>query len=269
MRSAGIVLCGGKSSRMGRAKALLPWRGRPMLTHVVETLRAVVDEVVVVSSSTLELPPQNAKVVLDRKPELGPLAGIREGLAAVESDLAYVTATDAPFLETALVEKLLSFECAAAPEVDGFVQTLAAVYPRAGLKIAEEMLEAGRMRPLHLLEALDYRKVAAHEIPESTKIRGFNTPAEYLAAIREIDRNASATIEFRGRARDLAGRDAIRVPVGTLIEVLSQVPRDVAVLKDGEISERYRVLLGGLIDDVGVDELPIGPDERLIIEDKN
>ena len=118
----------------------------------------------------------------------------------MESDIAFVTGTDAPFLETPLVEKLLSFECAAAPEVDGYVQTLAAVYPRAGLKIAEQMLERGRMRPLHLLEALDYRKVPAHEVPGAINIRGFNTPAEYLAAVREIDRNACATIEFRGRA---------------------------------------------------------------------
>ena len=46
MAAAAIILCGGKSSRMGRAKAWLPWRGQPMVAHVVSFVRPVVDEVV-------------------------------------------------------------------------------------------------------------------------------------------------------------------------------------------------------------------------------
>ena len=57
MAAAGIVLCGGKSSRMGRDKAWLPWRGQPMIAHVVSILGPIVDEVVVVASHGLELPP--------------------------------------------------------------------------------------------------------------------------------------------------------------------------------------------------------------------
>ena len=101
MAAAGIVLCGGKSSRMGRPKAWLPWRGQPMVAHAVSVLRSVVDEVVVVASAALELPSFDAEVVRDRDPELGPLAGIREGLEAMRSDLAFVTGTDAPFLSAA------------------------------------------------------------------------------------------------------------------------------------------------------------------------
>ena len=74
MRRAGIVLCGGRSSRMGRAKAWLPWFGRPMIEHVVDCLLPAVDEVVVVTSAELDLPPRPARVVSDRMPERGPLA---------------------------------------------------------------------------------------------------------------------------------------------------------------------------------------------------
>ena len=70
---------------MGRAKAWLPWRGQPMVAYVVSVVRPLVDEVVVVASRNLELPPLDAQVVRDRKPELGPLAGIREGLDCVRS----------------------------------------------------------------------------------------------------------------------------------------------------------------------------------------
>ena len=66
MDAAGIILCGGKSSRMGRDKAWLPWCGQPMIAHVVSILRPIVDEVVVVASDALELPPLEARVVRDR-----------------------------------------------------------------------------------------------------------------------------------------------------------------------------------------------------------
>ena len=51
MKRTGIVLCGGKSARMGRPKALLPWHGHTMIEHVISVLDEVVDEIVVVASS--------------------------------------------------------------------------------------------------------------------------------------------------------------------------------------------------------------------------
>jgi len=192
--AAGIVLCGGRSSRMGRPKAWLPWRGRPMLVHVVETLRRAVDEIVVVSSADLELPRLDARVVVDREPGLGPLAGIREGLAHIEADLAFVTSTDAPFLRPGFIEAMLGFERAAAPVVEGRVQTLAAVYPRSALPCAERLIAAGRLRPLFLLEAERYRQVLPHELPELESLRSLNTPEEYRRAVLETQGEATATV---------------------------------------------------------------------------
>ena len=62
MSAAGVVLCGGKSSRMGRDKAWLAWCGRPLVAYVVEKLRQSVGEVVVVASAELDLPPLDALV---------------------------------------------------------------------------------------------------------------------------------------------------------------------------------------------------------------
>jgi len=171
-----------------------------MLVHVVETLRRAVDEIVVVSSTDLELPRLDARVVVDREPGLGPLAGIREGLAHIEADLAYVTSTDAPFLRSGFVEAMLGFERAAAPVVDGRVQTLAAVYPRSALPCAERLIAAGRLRPLFLLEAERYRQVLPHELPELESLRSLNTPEEYRRAVLEThgEPTATATATERG-----------------------------------------------------------------------
>ena len=57
MRTGGIVLCGGRSSRMGRPKAWLPFGGELMLPRIVRILREVVEPVVVVAASDQEVPP--------------------------------------------------------------------------------------------------------------------------------------------------------------------------------------------------------------------
>ena len=261
---------------MGRAKAWLPWRGRPMIQHVVESLRAggEVDELIVVTSAELDLPPLEGRLVRDRAPALGPLAGIREGLAHMRAERAYATSTDAPFLTERFVRAMLAHGDAAAPEVDGFVQTLAAVYPRRALSAAEELLTANRLRPLHLLEAVGYRKVAATELPDLESLRGFNSPDEYLAALAETSPDGTALIELRGGARQAAHRSEVEVPVGTLAQVLARLP-DGAKLLDGggdggdtplRLAAPFAASLGGR-ESLRDARVPIGPGERVIVED--
>ncbi len=251
---------------MGRAKAWLPWRGQPMLAHVVERLREVVDEVVVVSSAELALPPVEALLVRDSAPAEGPLQGLAEGLARVEAPLAFVTSTDAPFLRADFVRALLSYGVPVAPVQGGFVQTLAAVYPRAAARPARELLAAGRRRPLELLEAVDYRQLDVSDLPGSDGLRGFNTPDEYLAAVAADAGGATAMLEFSGSLRETAGVDELEVPVGSLAQLLAHAPEGLGLFEGEAVSPRYRVSLDGR--DVLVDtRVPIGPGERVIVSD--
>lgn len=263
---AAVVLCGGRSSRMGRPKAWLPWRGVPMLEHVVSVLHEVVDEVVVVTSARLDPPPVDARVVCDSSEGLGPLAGIAEGLAHVDADLAFVTSTDAPFLSPAFVRALLAQNCATAPEIDGFVQTLAAVYPRSAREPAERLLAEGRRRPLELLEAVGYRTLLAEALPDLESVRGLNTADAYLAAVARDERKATASLEFVGHSRQLARCDRIEVPVGRLSEVLARAPAAMELCRDERVVPPFLVSLGGR-DFVRDARIPIGPGERVIVLD--
>ena len=266
MDAAGIVLCGGKSSRMGRDKAWLPWRGQPMIAHVVSILGPIVDEVVVVASDALELPPLEACVVRDREPALGPLAGIREGLERIRADFAFVTGTDAPFLSPAFVKKLLSYGCAAAPEIDGHVQTLAAVYPRNAVERIGAMLAEGRARPLQLLEELGYRKLSIKELPDPQSVRGFNTPDEYLKAVSESEGRATAMLEFQGRARLAMGRSELEVPVGTLGDVLAPFQPSIRILDGDVVAKPFSISLNGH-EPARSATIPVGPGERICVLD--
>jgi molybdenum cofactor guanylyltransferase len=269
MTRSAIVLCGGLSSRMGRPKALLPWRGRTLVEHVVATLRPLVDDVVVVTSHDLDVPPLDAAIVRDREPKLGPLSGLRDGLAAVRGDLAFATATDAPYLTPEFVRALFAFGRAAAPEIDGFVQPLSAVYPRALAAVAGDLIAAGRMRLLHLLEAADFRRVRADELPEVESTRNLNTPEDYLAAVRRDDPAARVNVELFGLLRTTSGAERMQVGPGALGEVLGELESALPMLRlrrDGEVAKNLLVSLNGqtFVRDAA---LPIGPGDSVLLMD--
>lgn len=281
MKRVGIVLCGGRSSRMGRAKAWLPWFGRSMLEHVVGSLAPAVDEVLVVTSRELDLPPLPARIVEDREPDRGPLAGIRDGLEAAGADLAFVTSTDSPFLTTDFVREMLEHGSAAAPVAEGYVQVLSAVYPGDAWKQADILLAAGRPRALTLLEELDYQALdfagrfdgagAGTQTEEGggrPPWQGFNSPAEYLDAAREVDRDAQAEIELLGRAALAFSETRFERPIGILREVLGSLPssKDIQLVDGDRVARGHLVSLGGR-DLVRRLDVPVGPGERISVID--
>ena len=83
-----------------------------MLEHMVGRLGQSLDPVVVVAAPEQQLPtlPTDILVVRDIHTDSGPLAGIHTGLVAMapHADIAYVTACDAPFLQTALVNEMVN-----------------------------------------------------------------------------------------------------------------------------------------------------------------
>ena len=110
--AAGIVLCGGKSIRMGQPKADLPFGGETLLERVVRRLRAAVSPVVVVAAPDQSLPrfATEVLVVRDERAGAGPLEGLRRGLDTLRTvtDFAFVTSCDSPFVEAAFVAAMLS-----------------------------------------------------------------------------------------------------------------------------------------------------------------
>lgn len=193
-RAAGIVLCGGKSTRMGSSKALLTFGAETMLQRVVRLLGTVVSPIVVVAASGQSLPelPADVTVARDEQEARGPLEGLRTGLKALPGtvDLAYVTGCDAPLLVPAFVRRmvgLLGDHDIAVMDCDGFVHPLSAVYRRDTLPQVEALLAQDRLRPVFLFEALRTRRVDPAEMtaadPQLLTMRNLNTREEYLDAL--------------------------------------------------------------------------------------
>jgi molybdopterin-guanine dinucleotide biosynthesis protein A len=195
MNAGAIVLCGGKSTRMGTPKALLPFGPETMLQRVVRLLREVVSPVVVVGAEGQTLPKLDADVIIarDERGERGPLEGLRAGMKVLPADIeqAYVTSCDVPLLEPGFVRQILGFARGydiAVVEIDGFAHPLSAVYRRTVLPYIEELLANDRLRPIFLFEAVRTRRLRPDEItadPELRTLRNLNTSDDYRKALAD------------------------------------------------------------------------------------
>jgi molybdenum cofactor guanylyltransferase len=196
MKIAGIVLCGGKSSRMGTAKALLPFGDETMLQRVVRILGTVASPIVVVAADGQELPPlpPDVWVTHDEREGRGPLEGLRAGLKALpeDADAAYITSCDVPLLVPGFVERMAMLADGhdiAVMEIEGFPHPLSAVYRRRTLPHVEALLAKDLLRPVFLFDAVDTRRVQPAEMigvdPELRTLRNLNTPEDYRAALRD------------------------------------------------------------------------------------
>lgn len=195
--AGGVVLAGGRSSRMGTPKAGLEWHGSTLLRRTVGIVARGVDGTVVVvrapGQALPELPP-SVEVVDDPVEGRGPLQGIASGLAALvgQADAAFVCSTDLPFLHPALVRAVvggLGGADVALPVVDGHRQPLLAAYRTSLAERALTLLAEGRDRPAFLLEGaavhlLDEPALLAsarlHAVdPDLDSTRGVNDRAAY------------------------------------------------------------------------------------------
>jgi molybdenum cofactor guanylyltransferase len=201
-RTAGIVLAGGRSTRMGQPKASLEWHGSTLLHRVAGIVaRAVDGPVVVVRAPGQELPslPPSVRVVEDAREGRGPLQGLAAGLTAVADDaeLAYVSSTDAPLLHPAFVSAVLAAAVrddvdVALPVAQGFKHPLAAAYRTSLLADVEELIRSDRMRPAFLFERCRVRELGEDDLlrdarlaradPDLLSLRNLNNPAEYEEA---------------------------------------------------------------------------------------
>jgi molybdopterin-guanine dinucleotide biosynthesis protein A len=196
-KPAAIILCGGMSRRMGRPKALLPFGPEVLLQRIVRLVGEAAGPVVVVAADGQELPPLpgSARVVRDPAPGRGPLQGIAAGMDALPSDadLVFVSGTDTPFMEPAwilLLADLIGDADLAMPEVDGFLQPLAALYRRSGVRPAiEDQLSSNRRSPSSLVGLVRSRIVRPEELasadPSLATLWNLNTPEDYRAALAE------------------------------------------------------------------------------------
>ena len=197
---AGAVLAGGPSRRMGRDKGLLQFGGRPLIQAVLDAIRPLFPEIMIVCNDSALYGGWAVPVVPDRIPAKGPLGGVHGALCASRLPYIFCVACDMPFLNPDVIAHL----CRLAPGYDAVVprtdagwEPLHAVYGRACLPQVERMLRDDRLRVDALLGTVRVRPVDAEELraldPGLRSFVNVNTPEALEAARTLLDRNGEAT----------------------------------------------------------------------------
>jgi len=190
--TAGIILVGGRSTRMGSDKALLPLPHNHAVTfveHLAAMLPAQCSEVMLVVRDEEQAALYKhigLAIVTDDTPNMGPLMGLYSGLRMIQASHALVIAVDMPFILPEMVTFLLSQpldDSLLVPIVNAVPQVLLAVYPRSLLPLIEERLHAGRRDPRSLLGVTSVRFIDETQLREiDPQLRSFvnvNTPEDY------------------------------------------------------------------------------------------
>ena len=196
MNQGAIILCGGRSSRMGRDKATLPFGPEGMLQRVVRLVSEVVElrNIMVVAAPGQVLPelPPEVRITRDERQNRGPLEGLAAGLRVLGAgvEAVYATSCDVPLLVPQFVARmfeLLGEHDIAVPRDGEHHHPLAAVYRTTVLPHIQRLLDADRLRPRFLFDVVPTREVAVDELraidPGLSTLANLNRPEDYLAAL--------------------------------------------------------------------------------------
>lgn len=106
MKITGIILAGGKSSRMGKDKGLLTLNGKPMVQHVIDALKPITSEIIIISNNRT-YKKFGFPVYEDIIKEKGPVGGIYTGLYHSQTEINFCISCDAPFVSSDFIEWLI------------------------------------------------------------------------------------------------------------------------------------------------------------------
>jgi molybdopterin-guanine dinucleotide biosynthesis protein A len=196
--ATGAVMAGGRSSRLGRDKALLTINGETLLVRAVRTLHSVTAEQIVVGPPDRATQAGGVRAVPDEYPGSGPLGGIYSALRAASHEYLLVVACDMPFLNPALLAHLLTLAPAhdvVLPRLQGRGEQLHAVYRRTCLDPIRRQIERGDYKIDRFFAEVDVRDVDEDELrrydPDLHSLRNVNTADDWAEAQRLLSRGGS------------------------------------------------------------------------------
>ncbi len=187
-KMTGVILAGGKNSRMGSNKAFLKIAEERLIDRNIRLLRNIFKDVLIVVSDPLEYMLAEATIVTDIFPGRGALGGLYTGLFFAPDKYAFVMACDMPFLNLSFVEymaeKAEGYDIVVPSPPDG-LQPLCAVYSRVCLPAIKNLLDKNRLQirkfyPGHKVLEIPAAKLSSFD-PAGRMFTNINTPEDFAA----------------------------------------------------------------------------------------
>lgn len=194
-----VINAGGKSSRMGRDKGLLPFGEGTMLSYILDQIAGLGTEQIIISNQPEDYEQFGLPVYPDVIPEIGALGGVYSALHYSKNPYSLLLACDMPFVNLPLIEAML----AAAPNYDvviprlqleGFAEPFRAVYAKACFPHIKKVIDQGKRRVISFFPAVSIRYIERAEIlrvdPDELSFFNVNTPEDLEEAIRLANHSA-------------------------------------------------------------------------------
>lgn len=187
---AGVILAGGRASRMGgRDKAFAAVDGEPIAVRTIRLFQTLFPQVIVSTNRPSRFADLGVETVADVHPGNGPLAGIHAAMLASRHPHVFVVACDMPGLDAGTIGFLLArigSADAIVPRWEDDIEPLHAVYAVRSVPLVEECLLAGRFAVRDFLPRVAVDYVAEAELRAvagaARSMMNVNTPEE-LAAV--------------------------------------------------------------------------------------
>jgi len=181
----GVILSGGKNTRMGENKAFLRVGEERLIDRTVRLFRRVFREVIIVTTSPLDYLDQEAIIVTDIIPEKGALGGLYTGLFYATDEYAFLSACDMPFLNTTFMEYMVlqatGYDIVVPAPPDG-LQPLHAIYARRCLPAIRARLDRNRLQIKGFYQGHHILKISPEVLgafdPEGRMFLNVNTPED-------------------------------------------------------------------------------------------
>ncbi len=186
-----VVLAGGKSTRMGENKLLLPLGAGTIVSNLISTLSGLFSECVVVTDHPHNYASLPVRITGDliSSPQKNSLVGIHAGLSVSQTAYSLVLAGDMPFVKPALLQELCDrtegFDVVI-PRQGQYLQPLCALYHKNCLPYIEKLLANNHYKILDFYPYVNVRSVDVEELrPYDSELLSFfnvNTPEDYRQA---------------------------------------------------------------------------------------
>lgn len=181
----GVVLAGGKSSRMGFNKAFIELGGKRLIEATVDRLKALFPEVLIIANDQDLYAYLGVKIIPDLIPNSGSLGGIYTGLHAATHPQCFFAACDMPFLNADLIS-LLVREAAGwdvvVPRVGGELQPMHAIYAKSCLPFIKKAIDGGMLKIAWFFQKVSVKTIEEPALraldPQLLGFMNVNTPLD-------------------------------------------------------------------------------------------
>jgi molybdopterin-guanine dinucleotide biosynthesis protein A len=192
MQVTGVILAGGKSTRMRSDKVLAKLRGVTLLENALARMGKVFQDLILVTNQPQAYRayiPEQVRIVSDIIPGGGPLSGIHAGLTRAGNPHIFAVACDMAFLNVDLIRYMLGlipgYDCVV-PRIGPYCQPLFALYSKRCLPVIEAALAAGDTKISEIYDQVatryvDETRISQYDAPEIIFFN-INHPADLRAA---------------------------------------------------------------------------------------